>query len=364
MPNNATSPVDSKDLLLKDDSRVSSSIMPLPSQLPSQNIHVESQSNSETSPTLPQPVKDSDNQILSAGNGTKFEQKVTQSICYGDLRMQHPIYKNEHTTASDKALESNIQLMKKYGAVILDQTTQEQHLKLDTSCQELRAYMLQLLDDLNHESHRHDREKLFVSEAYLRPVPSPHKRWDLQLPKLAQRANEILEKDLNMNGYKNKTDAKSGEQANEVYANIVANIIQELEPLLCKILCSPPKIRRVAGLVSQYGCGCQHLHRTLDPDCTAKQYRIYVALQDITVEMGPICIVPGTHEKNFDRAPLHLSADSTIPLVLENGAIAILDARIVRSASSNVHNNENMDCIVGSCRSKANVSVLIGHPLS
>ena len=65
---------------------------------------------------------------------------------------------------------------------------------------------------------------------------------------------------------------------------------------------------------------------------------MFVALQDITFDMGPTLVFPKTHTTGAEYNPhaaLKAGDTTLVPLTLAAGSVAVMDSRLVHCGGSN-----------------------------
>ena len=150
----------------------------------------------------------------------------------------------------------------------------------------------------------------------------------------------------------------------------LAAAVVSLASLFRSVWGAAPVFLGLSALVTAPGCDCEPLHRAMrlptaqcdavgegtppralppTPQLPAKGssgndgsvFACCIALQDITLKMGPLLVLPNTHRMPASSPDDMLAAVSAgrtavVPLTLKAGCVAVLDRRLVRCVSSNM----------------------------
>eukprot|EP00965_Chrysotila_dentata_P040997 1359522-Pleurochrysis_carterae.AAC.1 len=171
---------------------------------------------------------------------------------------------------------------------------------------------------------------------------------------LASRVDQLLAKELsasdsdksmfgNVLGRFQRYDLKLDIQVPAVKLAIDA-LLPKMGPPLARLLGSHPELYELAALVSDPGAPRQQVHSDTDWATRPIAFTCFVALQDISHEMGPTVFLPRTHTCDAhedynssvasDMDDLLSTAASRVGL-LRAGDCIIFDSRLMHCASAN-----------------------------
>jgi ectoine hydroxylase-related dioxygenase (phytanoyl-CoA dioxygenase family) len=102
---------------------------------------------------------------------------------------------------------------------------------------------------------------------------------------------------------------------------------------LAQLIPARSSLTEIAAIVTHAGAKEQYFHAdTLHRPSHARMVSVFVALQNVTDEMGPLHVKPYTHRYDFERRGAHYPTDG-MRVLLPKGAMVLMDSRTVHRGS-------------------------------
>jgi ectoine hydroxylase-related dioxygenase (phytanoyl-CoA dioxygenase family) len=99
----------------------------------------------------------------------------------------------------------------------------------------------------------------------------------------------------------------------------------------------------LAATVTQPGSDRQKIHADVPFNKVPLLYVVFVALQDININMGPTTFIPGSHTEatiniwnNHSKRDAYLSQASPVMAALKTGDVVVFDTRTLHCGSGNL----------------------------
>lgn len=148
-----------------------------------------------------------------------------------------------------------------------------------------------------------------------------------------------------------------------------------LAPLLEQVAGNDARLQEVACLISEPGSCAQPMHPDIPYTPVAPLFAAFVALQDVTIEMGPTVYLPGTHTKEAHDAfyagslseergstagnEEYLRAQPVVRGLLKKGDCAVYNQQVIHCGSANTSESIRRQFYVAVRNAKTNVK---GYP--